>query len=103
MFDIFYRCYPYKLFLGIDGQNAVESILETFNILETVRNDDKVSRRITVNRKAEEQNSLDVRIGYSDREVELNVRDRYKKRSGLINWEIVVLQLGILFSGSLRK
>lgn len=43
MYDIFYRFYPYKLFLGKEGQNAVEDILETFSVL----NDSKVKRTVT--------------------------------------------------------
>nr|XP_050853012.1 von Willebrand factor A domain-containing protein 8 [Vespula vulgaris]XP_050853013.1 von Willebrand factor A domain-containing protein 8 [Vespula vulgaris] len=33
VFDIFYRFYPYKLFLGKEGQDAVEDILKTFDAL----------------------------------------------------------------------
>nr|KAF7423742.1 hypothetical protein H0235_009025 [Vespula pensylvanica] len=33
VFDIFYRFYPYKLFLGKEGQDAVEDILKTFDVL----------------------------------------------------------------------
>ena len=43
MYDIFYRFYPYKLFLGKEGQNAVEDILETFSVL----NDSKVKHTVT--------------------------------------------------------
>jgi len=43
VYDIFYRFYPYKLFLGKEGQNAVEDILETFSVL----NDSKVKRTVT--------------------------------------------------------
>lgn len=43
MYDIFYRFYPYKLFLGKEGQNAVEDILGTFSVL----NDSKTMRTVT--------------------------------------------------------
>ncbi|XP_012062470.1 PREDICTED: von Willebrand factor A domain-containing protein 8 [Atta cephalotes] len=43
VYDIFYRFYPYKLFLGKEGQNAVEDILETFSVL----NDSKVKHTVT--------------------------------------------------------
>lgn len=33
VFDVFYRFYPYKLFLGKEGRDAVESVLKTFAIL----------------------------------------------------------------------
>ncbi|KAI4486325.1 hypothetical protein M0802_012344 [Mischocyttarus mexicanus] len=33
IFDIFYRLYPYKLFLGKEGQTAVEDILKTFDAM----------------------------------------------------------------------
>ncbi|XP_023290706.1 von Willebrand factor A domain-containing protein 8 [Orussus abietinus] len=31
-FDVFYRLYPYKLFLGKEGKTAVEDILKTFGV-----------------------------------------------------------------------
>ncbi|KOC69518.1 Uncharacterized protein KIAA0564 [Habropoda laboriosa] len=73
VFDIFYRCYPYKLFLGKDGQSSVESILDTFNISERETSDEKVSKRINIDSKSTEKNSSDIRIKYSDGETELNV------------------------------
>ncbi|CAL7944841.1 unnamed protein product [Xylocopa violacea] len=73
MLDIFYRCYPYKLFLGPEGQSAVESILETFNIPKTGSNDAIVSKRVNVEKKNEEQNSMDISIKYPDGEIGLTV------------------------------
>ncbi|XP_034940681.1 von Willebrand factor A domain-containing protein 8 [Chelonus insularis] len=32
VFDVFYRFYPYKLFLGKEGREAVESILDAFEV-----------------------------------------------------------------------
>lgn len=70
MFDIFYRCYPYKLFLAKDGQNAVESILKTFDVTKITTNDSKISN---IDKKNEEQNSMNISIKYADDEIGLNV------------------------------
>lgn len=70
MFDIFYRCYPYKLFLAKDGQNAVESILKTFDVTKITTNDSKISN---IDKKNEEQNSVNISIKYADDEIDLNV------------------------------
>nr|XP_031838808.1 von Willebrand factor A domain-containing protein 8 isoform X2 [Nomia melanderi] len=43
VFDIFYRFYPYKLFLGKEGQSAVEDILSTFNIRSRVNDSSSVT------------------------------------------------------------
>lgn len=88
MYDVFYRCYPYKLFLAKEGQSAVVSILETFNIPEPTTNDTMISN---VGRKNEEENSVDVSIKHSTGELGLNVSRRFlKKRTNFIN-------LGIIF------
>lgn len=42
VYNVFYRFYPYKLFLGKEGQNAVEDILKTFSVL----NDSKTERTV---------------------------------------------------------
>ncbi|CAK9810181.1 von Willebrand factor A domain-containing protein 8 [Anthophora quadrimaculata] len=73
VFDIFYRCYPYKLFLGKDGQNAVESILDTFNISEREVSEERIPKRINIDKKNTEKNSSEVRIKYADGEIGLNV------------------------------
>lgn len=70
MFDIFYRCYPYKLFLAKDGQNAVESILKTFDVTKITTNDSKISN---IDKKNEKQNSVNISIKYADDEIGLNV------------------------------
>ena len=44
IYDVFYRFYPYKLFLSKEGQNAVEDILRTFSVLN---NDSKKERNIS--------------------------------------------------------
>lgn len=43
VYNVFYRFYPYKLFLGKEGQNAVEDILGTFSVL----NDSETERNVT--------------------------------------------------------
>ncbi|XP_076766995.1 von Willebrand factor A domain-containing protein c12.2 [Xylocopa sonorina] len=77
--DIFYRCYPYKLFLGPEDQSAVESILGSFNISKTGSNDAIVSKHVNVEKKDEGQNSMDIRIKYSDGEIGLNVSSGTKR------------------------
>ncbi|XP_043278620.1 von Willebrand factor A domain-containing protein 8 isoform X2 [Venturia canescens] len=44
--DVFYRFYPYKLFLGKEGRDAVESVLKTFAILEAPQNRREFSGKI---------------------------------------------------------
>lgn len=38
IYDVFYRLYPYKLFLNKEGKSAVEDILNTFSISNGSRN-----------------------------------------------------------------
>ncbi|XP_076231251.1 von Willebrand factor A domain-containing protein c12.2 [Calliopsis andreniformis] len=71
VYDIFYRFYPYKLFLGREGRSAVESILKTFNILETATNDAITVRRVSVNEKIND--SLNVTIEHGTIKTTLNV------------------------------
>lgn len=77
-YDIFYRCYPYKLFLAKEGQSAVESILETFNVPQSTTNDVIISN---VGRKNERENSVDVSVKHPTGEVELNVSCGTRERS----------------------
>lgn len=77
MFDIFYRCYPYKLFLAKDGQNAVETILETFDVSKITKKDSKISN---IDKKNEEQNSVNISIKYADNEIGLNVSKLVKRK-----------------------
>lgn len=54
MYDVFYRFYPYKLFLGKEGQNAVEDILRTFNILsDSKKKQTTVSSQIDATKTAD--------------------------------------------------
>ena len=69
VFDIFYRCYPYKLFLGKEGRSAVENILETFHVL----NGAQVSKEISVKNKIEDKNSINVGVKYANEETVLTV------------------------------
>ncbi|XP_012146606.2 von Willebrand factor A domain-containing protein c12.2 isoform X1 [Megachile rotundata] len=70
VYDIFYRCYPYKLFLGKEGRSAVENILETFRIPDETS---KVSKEISVQSKNEDKNSIKVGVKYAKNETVLNV------------------------------
>lgn len=71
VFDIFYRFYPYKLFLGKEGQTAVEGVLKTFNILDMTTNDGKVTRRVKVNERTND--SLNVTIQHNGVKTTLDV------------------------------
>ncbi|XP_026673539.1 von Willebrand factor A domain-containing protein 8 isoform X2 [Ceratina calcarata] len=69
-----FKCYPYKLFLGKEGQSAVESILDTFNVPYRIEiNDVTLLKRAKVDKRQEEQSSLAVSITHADGEVGLNV------------------------------
>ena len=71
VFDIFYRFYPYKLFLGKEGRTAVEGVLKTFNILDTATNDEQVTRRVKVNGRTND--SLNVTIEHNGVKTTLDV------------------------------
>ncbi|KAF3429906.1 hypothetical protein E2986_02885 [Frieseomelitta varia] len=89
VYDIFYRCYPYKLFLAKEGQSAVESILETFNIPQPTTNDVIISN---VGRKNERENFVDVSVKHPTGEVGLNdmtSRDLIQQRTTLSNGDTV--------------
>lgn len=60
MYNVFYRFYPYKLFLGKEGQNAVEDILRTFSVLNDSKAERTVTSKIDVAKKAD--NFLEVSI-----------------------------------------
>ncbi|XP_015436768.1 PREDICTED: von Willebrand factor A domain-containing protein 8 [Dufourea novaeangliae] len=71
VFDIFYRYYPYKLFLGKEGQTAVEDMLKTFSILDSTTKGDRLSRRANVSEKQDD--SLRVTIEHGKHRTTLNV------------------------------
>lgn len=54
MHDVFYRFYPYKLFLGKEGQNAVEDILGTFSVLNDSKTGRTVTSRVDTTKKADD-------------------------------------------------
>lgn len=82
VFDIFYRCYPYKLFLGKEGRSAVENILETFHVL----NGAQVSKEISVKNKIEDKNSINVGIKYANEETVLTVSKNNNKKKKKETW-----------------
>lgn len=53
-----------------DGQNAVETILETFDVSKITTKDSKISN---IDKKNEEQNSVNISIKYANNEIGLNV------------------------------
>ncbi|KAK2575217.1 hypothetical protein KPH14_002679 [Odynerus spinipes] len=69
VFDIFYRFYPYKLFLGKEGQTAVEDILKTFNILDTSKRKTEKSEI----RSKKRDDSLEILIKKDGAETTLHV------------------------------
>ncbi|XP_020295442.1 von Willebrand factor A domain-containing protein 8 isoform X2 [Pseudomyrmex gracilis] len=50
--DVFYRFYPYKLFLSKEGQSAVEDILGTFDVLNKSKKKRTVNSKINTTEKA---------------------------------------------------
>jgi len=54
VYDVFYRFYPYKLFLGKEGQDAVEDILGTFSVLNDSKTERTVTSKVDVTKKAED-------------------------------------------------
>ncbi|XP_014598623.1 PREDICTED: von Willebrand factor A domain-containing protein 8 isoform X1 [Polistes canadensis] len=57
-FDVFYRLYPYKLFLGKEGQTAVEDILKTFDLLRNPL----IGKSIKIDNRKIDDNLLEVVI-----------------------------------------
>lgn len=54
MYDVFYRFYPYKLFLGKEGQSAVEDILGTFSVLTDSKTKRTVTSKVDATEKADD-------------------------------------------------
>ncbi|KAG7197989.1 hypothetical protein KM043_016215 [Ampulex compressa] len=63
VFDIFCRFYPYNLFLGKEGQNAVEDILTTFNVLEISKEAPTMKTEISTSQKASDLLELTIKRG----------------------------------------
>lgn len=61
MYDIFYRFYPYKLFLGKEGQSAVEDILETFSVLNDSKTERTVASKVDVTKEADDLLEISIR------------------------------------------
>lgn len=53
MYDVFYRFYPYKLFLGKEGRSAVEDILGTFSVLNNSKSGRALNSEINITGKAD--------------------------------------------------
>lgn len=60
MYDIFYRFYPYKLFLGKEGRSAVEDILGTFSVLDGSEEKRALSSKISAIRKADDLSEVSI-------------------------------------------
>ncbi|XP_077256082.1 von Willebrand factor A domain-containing protein c12.2 isoform X4 [Temnothorax americanus] len=60
VYDIFHRFYPYKLFLGKEGQNAVKDILGTFSVLNDSKTERTVTSKVDITKKADD--SLEISI-----------------------------------------
>lgn len=71
-----------------EGQLAVESILETFNIPKPTMNDVMISKYVNVDRKNEKDNSMSVSIKHPAGEIGLNV-SRLLKKEEFINLHII--------------
>ncbi|XP_011166750.2 von Willebrand factor A domain-containing protein 8 isoform X1 [Solenopsis invicta] len=54
VYDVFYRFYPYKLFLGKEGQNAVEDILGTFSVLSNSKTNCDIISKVDSTKKADD-------------------------------------------------
>lgn len=75
MHDVFYRFYPYKLFLGKEGQSAVEDILGTFSVLNgSTKKRAVLNSKISVGKRADDLAEVNVRRG--DAETSFNVSSK---------------------------
>ncbi|RLU26772.1 hypothetical protein DMN91_000569 [Ooceraea biroi] len=61
VYDVFYRFYPYKLFLGKEGRNAVEDILGTFSVLNDSRREHVVNGEINVTGKTDAFSEISIK------------------------------------------
>ncbi|XP_012262209.2 von Willebrand factor A domain-containing protein 8 [Athalia rosae] len=68
-YDAFYRLYPYKLFLGKEGRDAVEDILKTFEILGSKNSED----HFKIQNSTIEDNFAQVTIGNGHSEFKFSV------------------------------
>lgn len=75
VYDVFYRFYPYKLFLGKEGQSAVEDILVTFSVLNSSKEERTVNSKINVSKKTD--NLLEINVKRGDAKTSLHVSSKY--------------------------
>lgn len=61
MYDVFYRFYPYKLFLGKEGRSAVEDILKTFSVLNDSKGERAVNSEINVTAGADGLSEISIK------------------------------------------
>lgn len=61
MYEIFYRFYPYKLFLGKEGQSAVEDILRTFSVLNDSKKKNIISGQINATKTAGDLSEINIK------------------------------------------
>lgn len=67
MYDLFYRFYPYKLFLGKEGQSAVEDVLGTFNVLDSISEKERaVNSEISVNKGADDLSEVGIKRDHAE-------------------------------------
>lgn len=74
MHDVFYRFYPYKLFLGKESQSAVEDILGTFDVLNESKKKSTVNSKINTTEKAGDL--LEVSIERDNATTNFHVREK---------------------------
>lgn len=102
MYDIFYRFYPYKLFLGKEGQDAVEDILETFSVLNDSKTERNVTSKVDVTKKAEDFLGISIRRDNTERSFHVS----YKLFACIISMLLIIAanckSKSILRLGSLR-
>ncbi|XP_072747214.1 von Willebrand factor A domain-containing protein 8 [Anoplolepis gracilipes] len=61
IYDVFYRFYPYKLFLSKEGQSAVEDILKTFNVLNDSKKERTVNSQINATKTADDLLKINIK------------------------------------------
>jgi len=61
MYDVFYRFYPYKLFLGKESQSAVEDILRTFSVLNDSKKKHTINSQINATKTADDLSEIDIK------------------------------------------
>jgi len=75
VYDVFNRFYPYKLFLGKEGQSAVEDILGTFSVLNGSKKKRAVNSKISIGKKVDDL--LEVNVKRDDVKTSFHVSSKY--------------------------